>query len=188
MNIVAHGASRRVSFHEPVRDSVERYRNGKTEWRKKTTACRALRVFDRSKKHRGSALKTLSTKLKHNNTKEKDEETMEPGEAQPAGIPIGGGEDPNNALRFEDLTIDDDLPLLDRVVRYCRSGIALQRLVHVKMLAETAETVGCVLVAFRLCLVFVVERERIWRRFASRHVWSHHHLNACVCVCAEEDL
>jgi serine/threonine-protein phosphatase 4 regulatory subunit 1 len=48
----------------------------------------------------------------------------------------------NAALRFEDLTIDDDLPLLDRVVRYCRSGIALQRLVHVKMLAETAETVG----------------------------------------------
>jgi len=46
------------------------------------------------------------------------------------------------ALRFEDLTVDDDLPLLDRIVRYCRSGIALQRLVHVKMLAETAETVG----------------------------------------------
>lgn len=51
----------------------------------------------------------------------------------------------NAALRFEDLTIDDDLPLLDRVVRYCRSGIALQRLVHVKMLAETAETVGYVI-------------------------------------------
>ena len=48
----------------------------------------------------------------------------------------------NTALRFEDLTIDDDLPLLERIVRYCRSGIALQRLVHVKMLAETAETVG----------------------------------------------
>ena len=48
------------------------------------------------------------------------------------------------ALRFEDLTVDDDLPLLDRIVRYCRSGIALQRLVHVKMLAETAETVGWV--------------------------------------------
>lgn len=46
------------------------------------------------------------------------------------------------ALRFEDLTVDDDLPLTDRIVRYCRSGIALQRLVHVKMLAETAETVG----------------------------------------------
>eukprot|EP00546_Thalassionema_frauenfeldii_P006218 CAMPEP_0178922480 /NCGR_PEP_ID=MMETSP0786-20121207/16179_1 /TAXON_ID=186022 /ORGANISM="Thalassionema frauenfeldii, Strain CCMP 1798" /LENGTH=606 /DNA_ID=CAMNT_0020596853 /DNA_START=42 /DNA_END=1859 /DNA_ORIENTATION=- len=59
------------------------------------------------------------------------------------GIPIGeAAEQNNNALRFEDLTIDDDLPLLERVVRYCRSGIALQRLVHVKMLAETAETVG----------------------------------------------
>jgi hypothetical protein len=50
----------------------------------------------------------------------------------------------NLALRFEDLTIDDDLPLLERVVRYCRSGIAVQRLVHTKMLAETAETVGYV--------------------------------------------
>ena len=56
------------------------------------------------------------------------------------GLP--GEDDHNSALRFEDLTIDDDLPLLERVVRYCRSGIALQRVVHVKMLAETAETVG----------------------------------------------
>ena len=52
--------------------------------------------------------------------------------------------DDDDSLRFEDLTVDDDLPLLDRVVRYCRSSIALQRLVHVKMLAETAETVGTV--------------------------------------------
>eukprot|EP00978_Attheya_sp_CCMP212_P032959 scaffold130822_cov39-Attheya_sp.AAC.2 len=58
------------------------------------------------------------------------------------GIPIGEDASNNAALRFEDLTIDDDLPLLDRVVRYCRSGIALQRLVHVKMLAETASSVG----------------------------------------------
>ena len=54
---------------------------------------------------------------------------------------VPDGED-DESLRFEDLTVDDDLPLLDRVVRYCRSSIALQRLVHVKMLAETAETVG----------------------------------------------
>jgi hypothetical protein len=60
------------------------------------------------------------------------------------GIPIGEDANNNAALRFEDLTIDDDLPLLDRVVRYCRSGIALQRLVHVKMLAETASSVGYV--------------------------------------------
>eukprot|EP00934_Nitzschia_sp_Nitz4_P006437 Nitzschia sp. Nitz4//scaffold31_size150131//86496//89386//NITZ4_002837-RA/size150131-augustus-gene-0.19-mRNA-1//-1//CDS//3329547686//6427//frame0 len=60
---------------------------------------------------------------------------------------MDGSEPPVNeaqdfALRFEDLTVDDDLPLTDRITRYCRSGIALQRLVHVKMLAETAETVG----------------------------------------------
>jgi hypothetical protein len=54
--------------------------------------------------------------------------------------------DPTNgaALRFEDLTIDDDLSLLERVVRYVRSGIALQRLVHVKVLAETARLIGYV--------------------------------------------
>lgn len=62
-------------------------------------------------------------------------------------LTMDGSEPPMNeaqdyALRFEDLTVDDDLPLTDRIVRYCRSGIALQRLVHVKMLAETAETVG----------------------------------------------
>jgi hypothetical protein len=48
----------------------------------------------------------------------------------------------DDAVRFEDLTVDDDLPILERVVRYSRSQIALQRLVHVKMLAETAEIVG----------------------------------------------
>lgn len=64
------------------------------------------------------------------------------------GLPIADGAeappnpDPNAALRFEDLTIDDDLSLLDRVIRYVRSGIALQRLVHVKMLAEAARSVG----------------------------------------------
>lgn len=65
----------------------------------------------------------------------------------PEGIPLVAGAteaspDPNSALRFEDLTIDDDLSMLDRVVRYVRSGIALQRLVHVKMLAETSKVVG----------------------------------------------
>lgn len=34
---------------------------------------------------------------------------------------------------FEDLSIDDDLSQLDRVVRYSASAIALQRLVHVKV-------------------------------------------------------
>lgn len=74
-------------------------------------------------------------------SKKVDESRGMDGIETPAAV---GGDDLSNALRFEDLTIDDDLPLLDRVVRYCRSGIALQRLVHVKMLAETAETVGYV--------------------------------------------
>ena len=37
-------------------------------------------------------------------------------------------------LLFKDLTVDNDLPPVERVVRYVRSGITLQRLVHVKML------------------------------------------------------
>ena len=54
-------------------------------------------------------------------------------------------EDESSSVRFEDLTVDDDLPIIERVVRYSRSNIALQRLVHVKMLAETAELAGYVL-------------------------------------------
>jgi hypothetical protein len=56
----------------------------------------------------------------------------------------GGDDDDDEQVRFEDLTVNDDLPLLDRVVRYTRSQIALQRLCHVKMLAETAELAGYV--------------------------------------------
>jgi hypothetical protein len=55
-----------------------------------------------------------------------------------------GDNDDDDQVRFEDLTVNDDLPLLDRVVRYTRSQIALQRLCHVKMLAETAELAGYV--------------------------------------------
>jgi serine/threonine-protein phosphatase 4 regulatory subunit 1 len=55
------------------------------------------------------------------------------------GIPM---QEPEEAIRFEDLTVDDDLPVLDRVVRYTRSQIALQRLVHVKMMGETSEMAG----------------------------------------------
>ncbi|CAM9673604.1 unnamed protein product [Ectocarpus sp. 12 AP-2014] len=43
---------------------------------------------------------------------------------------------------FEDLSIDDELTQLQRLVRYSSSSIALQRLVHVKMLAETVTAVG----------------------------------------------
>jgi hypothetical protein len=56
----------------------------------------------------------------------------------------GGDDDDDEQVRFEDLTVNDDLPLLDRVVKYTRSQIALQRLCHVKMLAETAELAGYV--------------------------------------------
>eukprot|EP00947_MAST-08B_sp_MAST-8B-sp1_P004074 g4074.t1 len=45
-------------------------------------------------------------------------------------------------VTFEDLAIDDTLSDLERVVRYSRSNIALQRLVHVRVLTETAEAVG----------------------------------------------
>ena len=55
------------------------------------------------------------------------------------GIPV---QEPDEAIRFEDLTVDDDLPVLERVVRYTRSQIALQRLVHVKMMGETSELAG----------------------------------------------
>ena len=60
------------------------------------------------------------------------------------GIPV---QEPDEAIRFEDLTVDDDLHVLERVVRYTRSQIALQRLVHVKMMGETAELAGYVGVA-----------------------------------------
>ena len=49
---------------------------------------------------------------------------------------------PPASLRFEDLTIDDSLTPLERIARYCRSGIALQRLVHVKMMGSVAASVG----------------------------------------------
>mmetsp|Transcript_25449 Transcript_25449/g.53264 ORF Transcript_25449/g.53264 Transcript_25449/m.53264 type:complete len:1204 (+) Transcript_25449:255-3866(+) len=52
--------------------------------------------------------------------------------------------------RFEDLTIDDDLPLLPRLQRYVQSSIALQRLVHVRMLGEVALQIGQQLTATEL--------------------------------------
>jgi serine/threonine-protein phosphatase 4 regulatory subunit 1 len=55
-------------------------------------------------------------------------------------LPDDAGDD--DQVRFEDLTVNDDLPILERVVRYTRSQIALQRLCHVKMIAETAELAG----------------------------------------------
>ncbi|TMW64279.1 hypothetical protein Poli38472_012901 [Pythium oligandrum] len=43
---------------------------------------------------------------------------------------------------FEDLAIDDTLSDLDRVTKYICSNIALQRVIHVKMLGDTARSVG----------------------------------------------
>ncbi|OQS00110.1 hypothetical protein THRCLA_06221 [Thraustotheca clavata] len=43
---------------------------------------------------------------------------------------------------FEDLAIDDSLTDLDRVMRYVCSNIALQRVIHVRMLEETATASG----------------------------------------------
>jgi hypothetical protein len=67
--------------------------------------------------------------------------------------PVAADED--DAVRFEDLTVDDDLPIIERIVRYAGSQIALQRLVHVKMLAETAELAGYVVFTVLLFLLVV---------------------------------
>ncbi|KAI9914924.1 hypothetical protein PsorP6_007749 [Peronosclerospora sorghi] len=47
-----------------------------------------------------------------------------------------------NGPTFEDLAIDDSLSDLERVTKYVCSNIALQRVIHVKMLHETARSVG----------------------------------------------
>ena len=46
---------------------------------------------------------------------------------------------------FDDLLFDDTLDDLERIGRYATSAIALQRLVHVRLVGETARAVGCVL-------------------------------------------
>jgi len=46
------------------------------------------------------------------------------------------------APTFEDLTIDDNLSEQQRVVRYSKSTIGLQRLVHVKKMADVAKSIG----------------------------------------------
>ncbi|CEG36607.1 Protein phosphatase 2A regulatory subunit A and related proteins [Plasmopara halstedii] len=48
----------------------------------------------------------------------------------------------SNGPTFEDLAIDDSLTDLQRVTKYVCSNIALQRVIHVKMLHETALSVG----------------------------------------------
>lgn len=51
-----------------------------------------------------------------------------------------------NGPTFEDLAIDDSLSDLERVTKYVCSNIALQRVIHVKMLQETARSVGYAMV------------------------------------------
>ncbi|KAG7401562.1 Serine/threonine-protein phosphatase 4 regulatory subunit 1 [Phytophthora boehmeriae] len=53
-----------------------------------------------------------------------------------------GKNDLPNGPTFEDLAIDDSLSDLQRVTKYVCSNIALQRVIHVKMLQETARSVG----------------------------------------------
>ena len=43
---------------------------------------------------------------------------------------------------FQDLAVDDNISDLERIIRYSKSNIALQRLVHVKSIASVAESVG----------------------------------------------
>ena len=43
---------------------------------------------------------------------------------------------------LEDLTLDESLDDVQRIKKYSKSKIALQRLVHVKMLGSVAKAVG----------------------------------------------
>ena len=49
---------------------------------------------------------------------------------------------PNVNPTFDDLSIDDNLSQIDRLVRYIKSSIGLQRLVHAKMISDVSEEVG----------------------------------------------
>ena len=53
--------------------------------------------------------------------------------------------DEDDGPSFDDLLYDDTLSDLERIGRYAVSAVALQRLVHVKLMGETARAVGCVL-------------------------------------------
>jgi hypothetical protein len=50
---------------------------------------------------------------------------------------------PSDGPTIDDLTYDDSLSDLERIARYGCSAVALQRLVHVKLMVETAKSVGC---------------------------------------------
>lgn len=62
-------------------------------------------------------------------------DTAESRPSTPASGAVGKGTGPT----FEDLTLDEGLNDLQRCQKYCTSEIALQRLVHIRLLASTAE-------------------------------------------------
>ena len=78
--------------------------------------------------------------------------TTSPQQTQPqtSEVPPASPQQQQQQPRFEDLTIDDDLPLLPRLQRYVQSSIALQRLVHVRMLGEVSQQIGQQLTATEL--------------------------------------
>jgi hypothetical protein len=61
---------------------------------------------------------------------------------------------------LEDLFFDEALSDVERIVRYGKSPLPLQRLVHARMLAQTAAREGCVV-------------------SASRHIWGLKSPGAC---------
>ena len=60
--------------------------------------------------------------------------------AAPPTNPAAAGQQ-HQSMRFQDLTIDDTLSLLERVLKYAQSDIALQRLVHVRQMADVVRDV-----------------------------------------------
>jgi serine/threonine-protein phosphatase 4 regulatory subunit 1 len=65
-----------------------------------------------------------------------------PGRERAPTVPQTGGVGNPGYFTSEDLLIDDTLPMLDRVVKYATAQMALQRLVHVRMLGAAAAAVG----------------------------------------------
>ena len=66
---------------------------------------------------------------------------LSPGRERAPTVPQAGGGNPGY-FTSEDLLVDDTLPMLDRVVKYATAQMALQRLVHVRMLGTAAAAVG----------------------------------------------
>ena len=63
----------------------------------------------------------------------------DPLEAMPAAMPP-----PQLGPTVDDLTLDDSLDDMERIARYGVSAIPVQRLVHVRLIADTCRAAGCV--------------------------------------------